>query len=310
MNFAWTPQHSSLFTDYHVITRGCSRSAAHKYCEVARMFFGWVQSNGLPLSKNTVEEWMKYLVVSRGNHSNATRASRLSALRSVCAWLVDTDKLPSNPCDGVPTPKVSKTAAQKFSHSELRDMFSIAENETATTVRDRCILMLFYATGMRREEMANLTIHRITLAHRTGRVHVIGKGAKQRVIPFEGPIVGELTKWLVVRQMYAADSEDSFFISFHGNRHQPSGGRMGIRGMHDVIKRVSKRVGLKGDVFLHKLRSTYATELYDHGIGVQEIALLMGHSSIETTMRYIAISERHLQKSRLGTAHWQSILGN
>lgn len=306
--FIWTADHAKSFTDYHVITKGCSTSAAEKYCRISRLFFCWVHDEGLPLTRDTVEAWMKYLAVQCNNRSNATRASRLSSLRTVCRWLVEHGELKANPCDGVPTPKFSKKSAEKFSQAELMSLFTESDHQTDSALRDRCILMLFYAIGCRRNEMANLTLDRITLSARTGRAHIIGKGSKHRVVPFEGPIVPLIKTWLVVRSKYVAPGVQSLFISMHGNRHGTNGMRLGDSGLHFVIKRVAQRVGLgTGSVFLHKLRSTYATDLYNAKIDVGTIRLLMGHSSESTTWGYIAISDRHLQRSRIPVSRWAKL---
>lgn len=306
--FDWTPELAQAFTDHFVIVRGKSKSAAEKYCRCARMFFTFACSDNNPsgvLDRSCVEGWLKHLAVVQKNRSNATRASRLSAVRSVCKWLVDEGILPTNPCAGIPTPKVRTTAAQKFSSSELTKLFSPVDKSNISTLRDRVILMLFYATGIRREEMSNMSIHRTTLGERTGRLQIIGKGAKMRTVAFEGAVVPLIKLWLVGRAQYALADEDALFISLHG---KGAGKHMSIRSLHDVIKRVSKRVGIRdSDAFLHKLRSTFATDLYDQGIEIAEIAILMGHASIDTTRRYIAISERHLNKSRIPTSRWQEL---
>jgi len=307
-HFTWTADHAKAFTDYHVITKGCSTTAAEKYCRITRLFFAWVNDEGLPLTRDTVEAWMKHLALHCNNRSNATRASRLSSLRTVCGWLVDHGHLPSNPCDDVPTPKFSRKAAQKFSPRELMLLFTESDQKNDTALRDRCLLILFYATGIRRQEMATLTMDRVTLATRTGRVHIIGKGAKHRVIPFEGPIVPLLKTWLIVRANHAQPDEPALFTSMHGNRHGSSGRALGNSGLHAVIKRTAERVGLvTTGVFLHKLRSTYATDMYDEGIDVGAIRLLMGHANEATTWGYIAISDRHLQRSRIPTSRWAKL---
>jgi len=303
--FLWSADHTRAFTEFHVITKGCSTTAAEKYCRIARMFFAWVSAEGLPLTRDTVEAWMKYLALECGNHSNATRASRLSSLRSVCAWLVDKGHILSNPCDGVPTPKFSRKAAQKFSPTELMALFSEAEDKTAINLRDRTILMLFYATGVRRHEMAGLTLDRVSLGQRTGRIHVIGKGAKHRVIPFEGPVVPLIKTWLLLRTQFVRDNEPHLFIALYG---VAAGKGIGNGGLHKALKRKARRMGLADqNVFLHKLRSTYATDLYDEGIPIGEIRILMGHASETTTWSYIAISERHLQKARIPASRWQKL---
>lgn len=306
--FAWTSDHAKAYRDHHVIVCGKSESAAEKYCRVAGLFFRWVDENEMSLDSNTVREWMKYLAIQAKNFSNATRKTRLSSLKSVCKFLVERGDLDENPCEGVPSPKVQRKAAQKFSHNDLMKLFSQPEKPTVTSLRDRCILMMFYATGVRREEMSNITLDKLTMGSRTGRVHIIGKGAKHRVIPFEGPIVPTLKTWLMARSRFVDEHSQSLFVALHGNRHKGQGAGLSTHGLHDVIKRVAKRVGIHDEsVFLHKIRSTFATDLYDAGVPIIEIALLMGHASTQTTEGYIAISERHLQKARIPTSRWKEL---
>lgn len=304
VDFSWTTAHAQAFTEHHVIEKGMANTTAEKYCRFSGLFFAFAERKCLPLDKEAVKLWLKHLALDCDN-GNSTRASRLSGLRAVCHWLIDEGELQSDPCKGVPTPKSVKKSAQKFSPAELKALFSEDENQTITSMRDRCILLLFYATGVRRDEMSRLTMHRISLGDHTGRAHIIGKGAKHRVVPFQGPIVHMLKTWGMLREQYVRNKDDHFFITLHGSR---PGTKMGTTAMHRVIKRVAKRVGLSDEsVFLHKLRSTYATDLYDEGIGINEIRMLMGHSSVDTTLGYIAISERHLQKSRISTAKWKAL---
>ncbi len=306
--FRWSPALAQEFHNHHVISIGGSASAAEKYCLTAKHFFNWVAAEDVPLTSDTVNAWMRHLYLNRNNRSNATRASRLSGLRTVCRWLVSRGLLAEDPTAGVPTPKFSASSAQKFSTMELAALFKAPDVQKLIGIRDRAILMLFYATGMRRQEMGRLTMDRLKLGPVSGRVHILGKGAKHRVVSFEGPVIDALQKWIVVRSGIAAPDEHAVFVAIYSHQAGSSGLALGNSGLGFVIKRAAHVAGLRRiDVFLHKLRSTFATDLYDAGKPVGEIRILMGHGSEITTWRYIAISERHLRTARLPNERWREI---
>jgi len=296
----WSATLADEFTQWFVVINGRSKTAAKKYVVTAGKFFDFVASRQARPDPAQVEAWMRHIYQQCKNKSNSTRASRLSGLRSVCKWMVEKGHLPSDPTEGIPTPRFTPPAATKFDTSELQALMSAPDPDKVIGIRDKAILMLFYVTGMRREEMSDLTIDRLHLSGSGGFVTIRGKGAKHRSVGFGKGVVPILRKWLITRAQYAAPEEKHLFISIHAHTTDGAGHGLGINAMHHVIKRAAAAIGMRSDAaFLHKLRATYATDLYDNGFNVGEIRTLMGHSSELTTWRYIAISERHLKKTRI-----------
>jgi len=300
----WTDGRALGFTDYWLAIKGGSLLTAIRYCAVAAAFFTWAEAEGLPIVPGTVEAWLRHLWES-GCKENSTRAGRLAGLRTVCAWMVTHGYLASDPTDGVPSPRFSTRAAQIFSADTLRKLFAAPDITTPIGIRDRAILLLFYGTGMRRAEMTGLFMDHMMLGANTGRCMVMGKGNKQRQISFEGPPVLALKSWIVARLSLGYGERVPVFVSLNG---RTPGAALGFNGLRQVLMRAAKTAGVKSErVFLHKLRSTYATHLYESGIPVNEISLLMGHSCELTTWRYVAISERHLRKARLPLSRWREV---
>jgi len=302
-----TPSVQDAFRRYHVVIRGGADLTADSYLAAARRYFTWHKKQDLTPSPKTTEQWLEHLYTSEQNHSNATRANRLSGVRAVCQFLIRSKILDSNPTDGVPSPKFYKKQANKFSSNELRLLFSAPNIATDIGMRDRAILAMFYAAGLRRSEMCDLTMDNLKLGHASGRLMINGKGSKERTVSFEGKkLVEALVLWLQARSRYAVKGCPYVFVSVTG---RAKGTRLAIYGMADVIKRAGKAVGLRNEgVFLHKLRATYATSLYDSGKDIKVIQILMGHEKPETTMGYIAISERHLKTARLPGSHVDGLL--
>ncbi len=296
----WNDKLAEEFTQWYVVINGRSTSAAKKYVVTARKFFDFIADRGTDPAQDEVEAWMRHIYQQCKNKSNATRAVRLSGLRTVCRWMVKKGHLKSDPTQGVPTPRFTPSAAQKFDTSELKALMSAPDPDKAIGLRDKAILMLFYVTGIRREEMSDLTLDRLHLSANGGFVTIRGKGSKHRSVGFGKSIVPLLQKWLIMRAKYAAEGEKHLFISIYAHTKGGAGRKLGVNALHHVIKRAAAAIGMQSEsAFLHKLRATYATDLYDNGFNVGEIRTLMGHSSEATTWRYIAISERHLKQTRI-----------
>jgi len=276
MNEIWTEARVKDFSNWLIINKGRSAATVSQYVRAANSFFTWAEVGGNEVNPDGVREWLRFLYFEHGCLQNSTRAGRLSGLRTVCAWLMGKGILTANPTNGVESPTFRQHAVRKLDTATLFKLLNAYQGKSAISIRNRAILMLLYSTGMRRAELCSMNLERITLGSTTGRVHIIGKGAKERTVGFRGaPILEALNQWIV--------------------RH--------------VLKRAAKISGVKPDrVHLHLLRSTFATDLYDSGVPVKEIALLLGHADESTTWRrYIALSERHLKKAMIPERRWREL---
>jgi site-specific recombinase XerD len=302
----WTDDLAEAFCSHLTVNKGRSGLTFQQYNRTAREFFIWAAESGQPLTAESVRAWLRHLYFEQGCMENSTRAGKLSGLRTVCTWLVATGALPANPTDGVDSPVFRQHAARKLDTVTLIRLLNAEQGKTTTSIRNRALLLLLYATGMRRAEICGLTLERLTLGQTTGRVHIIGKGAKERTVGFKGAPVEALNRWIIERCRVAAPGEQAVFVGISG---RAPGTELGFNGARQVLKRAARLAGIKQDrVHLHLLRSTFATDLYDSGVPVKEIALLLGHSDESITWRrYIAISEKHLKKAVISANRWREL---
>ncbi len=290
-----------------VVNRGRSAATVRQYTRAANGFFSWAEAGGYEINSDGVREWLRHLYFEKGCFEASTRAGKLSGLRTVCGWLVARGHLQANPANGVESPTFHAKAARKLDSKTLALLLTSEPGITATSIRNKAIMLLLYATGIRRAELCGLTLERLTMATTTGRVHITGKGNKQRVVGFSGkPVIDALNRWLIARCEIALPDEHAVFVAVSG---LTPGKGLGFDGLRRVLKRSARMAGIKEErVHLHLLRSTFATDLYDQGVPVKEIALLLGHSDESTTWRrYIAISDRHLKKAVISSARWQAL---
>jgi site-specific recombinase XerD len=202
---------------------------------------------------------------------------------------------------------VKERPPRKYTVDQLRSLFrAIDQGPAVRQKRDRAAVLMLLSTGLRREELARLSLHDLELGPRRGVVRVDGKGAKQRDVPFEGPVVDLIREWLAEREGFGFDFDrDALWISLSGRTR---GERMSLRS-HDQLLAFHAKAAKLRDWGLHRFRVTFATQLYDDGADIETIRTLMGHESIETTRRYLAVSEK-ARRTRLSANRQHTVLGS
>ncbi len=308
--------------DFLFIQKGHKARGVEQYAKIVRSFFHWLPGAGFPTDpcltpQDAINEWQKALFYDQGNMSNASRASKLSALRSFFNWMQYTGLISEEPTKGVPTPKVHEHLPQKFSTEELRAIFAAPDKSTLRGLRDLAILMTLYASGPRVSELCNLDLNNVHDSGGVIRLHFVdGKGGKDRTITIRERPAKVLRAWIAARVGLQTDHQ-AVFVRLHGHIYT----RLSVDSAQDILKKYAGKVGIQtAEVFVHKLRSTFASDLYDsgheecprcgckiHHIDLLMVQLALGHDDPKTTMPYIAISDRHLQKTSIPNQRFKEI---
>ena len=298
------------WVDWMLINRGLSGNTAANYVQAVTSWMEYLQSVDGDIGNASavmVNGWQRAEYVERHNGA-ASRSLSLCALRQFYDWR-DMNGMPGNPAKLIKQPRVPKRLPQKFTRDQLRAILGAPDREKAIGVRDFAILLLFLNTGARRSDVVSLDINHMVPRSKSGVVKFTGKGNKERMVPFEGPVVDSLHAWLLMREQFVVPGELALFVGLRRNKGQA----LGRCGLGDVLNRALKTAGIKklpGDPYgLHRIRSSYATALYDAGKRIEEIQYLLGHDDINTTRQYIAISERQLQQ-RLPASFTEDLLGD
>jgi site-specific recombinase XerD len=313
----------TAWMEHMVIQKGQQPRGASQYKRVVDGFFDWCATTGRStdprrISKDQVIDWQKALFYELGNMSNSSRASKLSALRSFFEFLKYAGEIEKDPSKGIPTPKVQASLPTKFSTEELRDLFAAPDISTPRGLRDLAILKTLYSTGLRVSELTGLDRSHLVDTGGYIRVQVFGgKGGKSRTLTMRSNPSKTLRQWLATRSGIQAD-HDAVFVALQGPVT-----RLNPRTILDILKKYGRIVGIdSAEVFCHKMRSTYATDLYDSGndkcphcnhpihyVGILEVATMLGHDDPKTTMGYIGISERTLRKTAIPDRRFNEIEG-
>lgn len=287
------------------IARGLTVTTIASYCKSIAQFLIWMRSKALVLSEITatdIDDWQKYEFIQK-RLSPRTRRKNLVIVRRFYEWLAQYHGY-NNPALNTPPPKINKLVPKKFETRELLKLFESCNRETPLGVRDYSMLLFFYATGARREEVQSLSMSQLNIQTKIGRVRFFGKGAKERMVTFGAEVVDALRQWFVTREQVGVIDNDAVWV---GVGPRQKGLRMSVKGVDEMLRRRVEKLKLppKG---LHALRVSFATDMYDAGEQIEVIQQLMGHENIETTRRYIVVSERR-QRAKMPGSRLNEITG-
>ncbi|ARU64501.1 tyrosine recombinase XerC [Histophilus somni] len=244
------------------------------------------------LQQNDIQSWQQVtpsvvrfvLAQSRkeGLHERSL-ALRLSALRQFLNYLVVQGELKVNSAVGISAPKQSKYLPKNMDMEQVQQLLT-NESKEPIDLRDKAMMELMYSSGLRLSELQSLNLNSINI--RSREVRVIGKGNKERILPFGRYASQAIQQWLKVRLLFNPKDE-ALFVSQLGNRisHRSIQKRMETWGI---------RQGLNGHLNPHKLRHSFATHMLENSSDLRAVQELLGHSNLSTTQIYTHLDFQHL----------------
>lgn len=237
----------------------------------------------------TIREWLATLHTAQKKKASVAR--KLAALRTFFQFLVREGVIELNPAKLVSTPRLEKRLPKHLSVEDAIRFIETPDTESELGKRDRAMLELMYATGIRVSELAKLNLADIDFHHKL--IRVTGKRRKERIVPFGDPAAAALKDYFRVREKFLLNAPisvrdlEAVFLNYQGTRITTrSVGRM-------VDKYIKVCAGLY-DISPHALRHSFATHLLDSGADLRDIQELLGHSRLSTTQIYTHVSMEKL----------------
>jgi integrase/recombinase XerC len=220
--------------------------------------------------------------LSRQGLGKASIARKLSAVRSFLRHAEREGRIKSNPARGVATPRVPKGLPRDLTVDEMFNLLEHVQGDDLAAARDLAILELLYAAGLRVGELIGLNLDDVDLA--AGVVRVLGKGGKERMVPFGSKAARALRRWRDRSQELRAKSDElAMFLNLRG-------GRLTDRSVRRILGRRLREAAIRARVSPHALRHSFATHLLGAGADLRAIQELLGHASLSTTQRYTHVS--------------------
>ncbi|MDH5424218.1 MAG: tyrosine recombinase XerC [Gammaproteobacteria bacterium] len=210
----------------------------------------------------------------------------LSALRSLFNFLNKQRLLATNPAQGVRAPKVSRKLPELLTVDQLDQLLNIKEQDVLS-IRDKAIMELMYGCGLRLTELVKLDLNKVDKKQQL--LEVIGKGDKQRQLPYGGKALLALDAWFQVRAQIADSEEQAVFVSSRG-------GRLKQRSIQQRMKKWAITQQLDSDLYPHKLRHSFASHILESSGDLRAVQELLGHENLTTTQIYTHLDFQHLAK--------------
>jgi len=281
------------------VEKGFSRNTLDAYRNDLSQFVDFIRKQAakedkLQLTWEKVDRssLLDYLVTLRErSYAPATMARKVAAIKSFFNFLVSEGILKKNPTEGISGPKVGKALPRAISVEDVEKLLEQPDKvSTPEAKRDKAMLELVYATGMRVSEMVSLNLRDVNL--KAGFVRCFGKGSKERIIPIHSKAIKAVKTYIdeARPRILGATSETAMFLNRRGQR-------LTRQGFWLILKGYAEKAKIEADITPHVLRHSIATHLLHSGkMNLRELQELLGHANISTTQIYTHLTTEHLRK--------------
>ncbi|UCD67321.1 MAG: site-specific tyrosine recombinase XerD [Betaproteobacteria bacterium] len=279
------------FCDALWLEDGLSRNSLDSYRRDLRIFSEWLgESQGKPLLVAEHSDLLAYLAKRFENKIKPRSAARmLSSLKRFYRYLHREGRIGIDPSLQIDTPKLPRGLPGVLTEDDVQALIMAPNVRTALGLRDRAMLETLYASGLRVSELVSLTISQLN--QDAGVLRVLGKGAKERLVPLGEEALDWIHRYLVRArpQLLGARSCDALFVTARAQA-------MTRQAFWSLIKRYTEVSGIRKAVSPHTLRHAFATHLLNHGADLRAVQMLLGHTDISTTQIYTHVARERLKE--------------
>jgi len=275
------------FENYLLIDKKYSYQTIDSYMNELSKFYGYIGKNKLEINniqKNDILNYISYLKKSDLSHKSVNH--NISVLRTFYKFVSISNDI-NNPLEYIEVPKLNKTLPKVLSYEELKKLLDVDLTDKYS-YRNKAMLELMYATGLRVSELVNLKINDIDFD--SCLVKTLGKGSKERIIPIGDYAIYFVLKYLKEYRPLLLKKEYTDYL-FLNNR----GTKISRQSFYKIVEDLAVKKNIKTKISPHTLRHSFATHLLDRGADIVSIKELLGHSSLATTQIYTHISNQKLQ---------------
>jgi integrase/recombinase XerD len=278
------------FLDNLWLEKGLSKNTQESYERDLRLFAAWLQMQNkslLDADSANIQDYLEFRLQQK--QSSRSSARFLSCLRGFYFYLLREQKINQNPVAVIASPKLGRPLPKTLTEADVEALLNAPDLNDPVGLRDRTMLELLYACGLRVSELVTLTIPQVNL--RQSVVRVMGKGSKERLIPMGQ----EAVVWL---ERYLREARPDLLHNLPDEVLFPSarGQVMTRQTFWHRIKFWSKVAGIQKNLSPHTLRHAFATHLLNHGADLRVVQLLLGHSDLSTTQIYTHIARQRMKE--------------
>ncbi|WJH34261.1 site-specific tyrosine recombinase XerD [Paenibacillus sp. CC-CFT747] len=278
------------FIHYLSVERGLAQNTLESYERDLTQYIEFLEKSGIvkPADSRKIHIQNYLLQLKKLGRASSTVSRSMVSIRSFYQFLIRERLLDSDPSLHMETPKLDKRLPKVLSIAEVETLLDAPETTTPSGIRDKAMLEILYATGIRVTELISLDVGNVNLG--MGFVRCIGKGSKERIIPLGRIAAHWLDQYIQAMRpklLKQAKEEEALFINHLGTR-------LTRQGFWKIIKKYAREAQIVKDITPHTLRHSFATHLLDNGADLRAVQEMLGHADISTTQIYT-----HVTKSRM-----------
>ncbi len=277
------------FIEYLEYEKKYSENTLVGYENDLRDFSEYISVNKMDFKKMVYKDVTNYLIFLSDQNLKSTSINRhLSSIRSFYDFLIKQNVVEASPFHLVSGPKKEQKLPNYLQYEEFLDLVAACD-ETALGIRNRMILELLFATGVRVSEAVNIKLADIDFKNR--EIKITGKGKKMRIVYFNKVCQEVMSKYVLEARQELAKGQKSEFL-FLNHLGRP----LTRRGIADILEKLIKKSALKHKISPHTLRHTFATLMLNEGMDIREVQELLGHARLGTTSIYTHVSNEELRR--------------
>lgn len=280
------------YLEHLLIQRGLSEHTIAAYSSDLAHFTAFLEEHGLDMAEATQTTIFLYLVQARKQGlGGRSLARRFSALRGFFSFALDHGLLGHNPAQFLENPKIARSLPEVLTQEQMRDLLAAPDTSCKLGFRDRTMLELLYASGLRVSELCSLRA--LDFDPQTNVLRVFGKGSKERLVPMHATAASFLQEYMRLWRPLFSPQVPVLFV----NR---SGKGLSRVGVWKLVQRYAAKAGIPFAISPHTFRHSFATHLLEGGADLRSVQLLLGHADIAATEVYT-----HVQENRILSTHRQ-----
>lgn len=284
-------QQIEVYLAYLSVERGLAQNTLDAYGRDLRAYARFLQQHNLTSFRKTEKEAVRAYLEQLHNlgRASSTISRNLAAIKSFYQFLVQENLLATDPTVHLDSPKVAKRLPRVLNLSEVEALLNQPSLEDAHSIRDKAMLEVIYATGIRVSELVSLDL--LDINPEAGYLRCLGKGSKERIVPLGSVAIKYLELYLQVArpEIVKRSAEASLFVNHHGRR-------LTRQGFWKIIKRYAKEANIDENITPHTLRHSFATHLLENGADLRSVQEMLGHADISTTQIYTHITRNRLKE--------------
>jgi integrase/recombinase XerD len=279
------------FLHYLIVEKGLSKNTIEAYSHGLSQFLHHLKGQGVQEIKEVGKFHVRGFLhaLKKKNLSSKTIVRNLVAIRTFFRFMVQEGILEVNPVEELESPKVTKTLPEILALKEIEKILEQPDLQSPLGIRDRAMLEMLYATGMRVSELTHLPTHQVNLEG--GYVLLYGKGSKERMVPIGSEAMKWVHHYLTSARGCLAKGRESPFLFI--NR---SGKGMSRQQFWKNLKHYARKAGLRKKITPHLLRHSFASHLLERGADLRSVQMMLGHVDISTTQIYTHVTGERLKK--------------